>query len=313
VADQRSLGGTALALAVDRATVAVVEELEAARLPYLLLKGPSTARWLYEGESRTYTDTDLLVDPSRHLEARELLVAAGYEDVHAGYRPSERNTHADTLVGPFLPGLLHAVDLHHRVELTGADPDRCWRAWTGHAEDLLVCGRPVRALDVVGRICVVALHAAQSGYADAKALGDVRRARARSSPEEWRAARRLAHELGSDVAFDLATAMCEQELSALRTTPEWRRADRVLRARVERRPGQRGARGLATVAGSRGRGRLALLRDGLSPSPARLQALHGPGPLNELRRRHLEALVRDGARLVTRRDSRSPRWPDDRP
>src|SRR5581483_2140066 len=64
---------------IDAATVDVLTALARGGVDALLLKGPVTARWLYEpGEVRGYIDCDLLASPDRFESAGRALAELGY-------------------------------------------------------------------------------------------------------------------------------------------------------------------------------------------------------------------------------------------
>src|SRR5690606_23599357 len=70
-------------LLIDGTTREVCRSLAAHDVPALLLKGPVTARWLYDvGETRRYRDTDLLISPSDATAAERVLARLGFLDVH---------------------------------------------------------------------------------------------------------------------------------------------------------------------------------------------------------------------------------------
>src|SRR5688500_12796804 len=116
---------------LDRAAIAALAALESAGVDALLLKGPALARRLYaEGETRGYSDVDLLV-PRRDLDsAAESLKTLGYvraeevlgiDDV-ADILHSEIWARAGETGGPLL------IDLHWRLEGCEAPDDLVWEA-----------------------------------------------------------------------------------------------------------------------------------------------------------------------------------------
>ena len=87
---------------MDLAIAEVVEALREAGIPCILLKGPSTARWLYDpGELRTYIDIDLLVPFPRN--------AAGAVLEQLGFAPCPPET--GYAWRPAALGWMRAVDL----------------------------------------------------------------------------------------------------------------------------------------------------------------------------------------------------------
>jgi hypothetical protein len=171
---------------------------------YLLLKGPVLARVLYTpDEHRGYSDVDMMV-------AEESLPAA--HDALEGFR--YRNVSATTYFGvDDVAGVQHAetwnrrgeqgpllIDLHWRLPGCDAPPPAQWEALS-RAHDWMdlegarvaVPARPALALHL-------AIHAAQHGGGDLKAMADLGRGVERWPPEVWRSAAGLADELeGMDV------------------------------------------------------------------------------------------------------------------
>lgn len=76
----QSLTAVAQTLAIDAVTCSVVQALRRVDIEPILLKGPSFAAWLYlDGGVRTYSDTDLLIDPAVAEAANEVLKSLGYK------------------------------------------------------------------------------------------------------------------------------------------------------------------------------------------------------------------------------------------
>lgn len=180
---------------LDRAAIAAMTALGSAGVEAVLLKGPALARRLYvEGESRGYSDIDLLI-PRRDLEsARETLSALGYtrgeevlgiEDV-ADIQHSEVWAREGEAGGPLL------IDLHWRLDRCEAPDDVAWEALVAKRASIALRGETVAVLGDDGLALHVAIHAAQHGPDDAKAIADLARGIERWPPEVWRAAAELA-------------------------------------------------------------------------------------------------------------------------
>ena len=157
-----------------------------------MLKGPSTARWLYDAsECRTYLDTDILVPPP--LEAAGQVLAA------CGFERNETRSNK-----PWLPHAENwersadgaSIDLHRSFHGVGVDDATAWAVLSRHTEPLAVGGAEVAVLDLPARALTVALHAA-SGHARARVLQDLDRAFQRASLELWHEAYGIATELGA--------------------------------------------------------------------------------------------------------------------
>ena len=168
--------------------------LAAAGVPHALLKGPSTARWLYD-PPRAYRDVDLLVPASRLRDAESALAAAGVARSQAG-RPGEEAGHSWLLLSP--AGA--EVDLHVTLPALNpshaGDPDALWRVVSGHLVVVDLEGTAVPALDPPGRTVVLAMHVVASGHGDERVREDLRRALDRLGAGGQEAMTALATELG---------------------------------------------------------------------------------------------------------------------
>jgi hypothetical protein len=186
---------------MDLATAEVVEALRDAGIPCILLKGPSTARWLYDpGELRTYIDIDLLVPFPRN--------AAGAVIEQQGFAPCQPETGyawRRAALGWMRAADMCRVELHETFEGIRVPDDAAWALLATHREDMDVSGTPVPVLDVAGRALIVALHAAAHGIERAKTVSDLQRALERASLEDWENAASLARQL--DAAEGLAAGL----------------------------------------------------------------------------------------------------------
>ncbi|WP_158221161.1 nucleotidyltransferase family protein [Kineosporia sp. R_H_3] len=179
-------------LRLDQVALRAIGALSDAAVPHALIKGVTTATWLYD-PPRDYRDVDLLVPASRLGEAVNALVSNGVVvPVHGA--PGEEAPHSLVLTTP--RGA--EVDLH--VGLPALPPvgrsDRLWEVLASHISSFEVGGRLVPALDVPARCVVLALHAVASGHLSAQVREDFRRAREVVTPGEWGSALALASELG---------------------------------------------------------------------------------------------------------------------
>jgi hypothetical protein len=186
-------------LRTDRVTAETVVRLREAGIPSVVLKGPSTARWLYDGrDCRTYDDTDILVPPP--LEAAgQVLAACGFErkmpESTEPWTPHAENWERS--------GDGAAVDLHRSFHGVGVDDATAWAVLARHTEPLEVGGVEVAVLDIPARALTVALHAA-SGHARDRVVQDLHRALERVPLERWSEAYRIAVDLGAVGPFGLS-------------------------------------------------------------------------------------------------------------
>ncbi|HEV2070899.1 MAG TPA: nucleotidyltransferase family protein [Acidimicrobiales bacterium] len=189
----------ARSLRLDYEAGVAVEHLRAAGVPSILLKGAAIATWLYQGgEVRPYQDVDLLVSPSRLDTAIAALAELGYADELVNAHPAEFGPKERELVGP---GNVH-IDLHHGLIGVSAPSQRCWDVLVGRTTAFqLTPSVQVQVLDPAARAMHLALHAAQNGPIDVKALADLERGLGKLSREEWGEAARVAEQLEATEAF----------------------------------------------------------------------------------------------------------------
>jgi hypothetical protein len=190
-----------------RLDVALVEVLDACAeedVDPLLLKGAALARTLYRSdESRGYFDVDLLVAEEDLPAVRAVLYGLGYRSV------------SDLQGIDDVAGILHAqmwarsvadfgnmtIDLHWQLDGCEAPPQAVWDALSSRHAVIDVSGRSVRTLDRAGLAFHLALHVAQHGTDDRKAVADLNRGLERWSPQVWSKAAELAAELRAIDAF----------------------------------------------------------------------------------------------------------------
>lgn len=171
-------------LAIDLSTA-----LAAAGIPHAVIKGPSTALWLYD-PPRGYRDVDLLVPMSQVQSASDALSRAHLASSRSG-RVSELAPHSL---------LLHStegyeVDLHLSLPLVPAgDGDGVWNALAPHIVPLHLDVGTLPSLDEAGRCVVVALHALSSPP-EGQAAEDLGRAVGAVDEATWNDARLLADQL----------------------------------------------------------------------------------------------------------------------
>ena len=185
-------------LIVDRWTAEVVRALDTRGIDAIVLKGPTIAAALYAGAPRLYEDIDLLVDPERHAEARELLGLLGYGPVSTPVIDARLERHAEPWGRP-TDGAL--VDLHHTLPWVGVDPPTGWTVFRGEAAPLHVGGADVLGLNPPALAVHVALHAVFHGSVVEGPLDDLQLAVERWDVDVWSDARRIAEQLGALPGF----------------------------------------------------------------------------------------------------------------
>jgi hypothetical protein len=254
---------------LDAAAVEVLERFEGAGVRSLLLKGPVLARLLYgsQGPHRDYFDIDLLVGPADLSKAREALAGLGYR---WGYE--ERGIDD-------VAGVVHAelwaqrgdhgplwVDLHKRLAGCRASDDVVWAALWRRRTSIEFAGREIAVLGEGGLALHLALHAAQGGPDEPKAIDDLARGIEHWAPKVWRDAAELAEEVQGVAAFGAGLRLVPSgaRLAEVLDLPSTPRLDWEVRHR-QLRP--RGAFHIEAIGGARGlRERADLLRRSLLPT-----------------------------------------------
>jgi hypothetical protein len=265
---------------LDATAAEVFAAFAAADVDALLLKGPALARMLYaEGESRGYSDVDVLVAPGDLDRARAALAQAGFADLSEALGIDDVGgvVHDETWVGPDPEGH-QSVDLHLRLPGAAAPAQRVWDALSARRTAIELAGRAIPVLRREGLALHVALHAAQHGAAHAKGIVDLQLALERWPEEVWRAAAALATEIDAARAF----------ASGLRQVGDGARlAERLELAPAsapDARERPRGTFHLQALSGARGpRARARILRRALLPRRAWIVYTYpwarGGGPL----------------------------------
>jgi hypothetical protein len=185
-------------LRVDHTTAVVLRALALAGVEAILLKGPSTVRWLYRDDPRGYQDCDLLVAPQAVDAAERVLSDLGYRPtIERGKMPIWWREHSVEWVHPELA----LVDLHHSLKGVGVDEHRLWEVLRDETETMVVAGHPATVLSLPARALQLALNRAGDGYDN----GDVARAVDRADRGVWERATTLAREIDATAA--LATGL----------------------------------------------------------------------------------------------------------
>ncbi|HUR85610.1 MAG TPA: nucleotidyltransferase family protein [Solirubrobacteraceae bacterium] len=225
---------------LDATAAAVFDAFAADGVDAVLLKGPALARMLYAaGETRGYSDVDVLVDPAHLGRARTALGRAGYVDVsdELGVVDVAGVVHDETWVGPDPDGH-QMVDLHLRLPGAAAAPERVWAALAAGRTAIELAGREVPVLGEAGLALHLALHAAQHGAGHEKGIVDLRLGLERWPEEVWLKASALAAQIEAEAAFVTGLRLVGEgerlaELLGLQPDPraEWAAAHRAARPR----------------------------------------------------------------------------------
>ena len=162
----------------------------------VLIKGPSTAYWLYSDnpDSRTYVDIDVLVSPNTFGDAERVLETLGYHAAEGRMRQSEALRMLES--GWERDGSPPTkVDLHRGFHGV-ADWTRWWEVMSSHTVPLDVAGRSLAIPDAAGCALVVALHDTALGRTD-KTRADLLRALTTFEDDVWAEAAQRAEAVGA--------------------------------------------------------------------------------------------------------------------
>lgn len=191
----------ALTLRLDRAAAAIAGAFTSANIPSLLIKGPTTARLLYAGEHRSYSDIDLLVSVSQFDEAARTAEQLGFASnpVPAGRARGWVHRHLEGQERPLVhraDGL--SLDLHRWFYLVPQNSQLFDILWAGH-ETMTLDGATVAVPNAAGIGLLTMLHAQGGGHVGAaheRVSADALRAVDQLSDGVWREIAALARQLG---------------------------------------------------------------------------------------------------------------------
>lgn len=190
------LADAAQRLLLDLDAVAISTCLTEAGVPHALLKGPSTAAWLYD-PPRVYNDIDMLVPRSRVGRAADALRSAGVA-VRTGTRVGEEAHHSLAMVTP----AGYQLDLHVSLPCVPVRGDLVWNTLAPHVAPLELGVGSVPALDEAGRCLVLALHALATDGRLHQKVEDLRRARSAAPESSWSEARRMSRAMFAEDLYD---------------------------------------------------------------------------------------------------------------
>jgi len=179
---------------LDQFAIQVSRALASADIPHALLKGPTTANWLYD-PPRAYSDVDMLVPRSRVDDSVRALGQDGVAHPSGG-RLGEEAGHC--LMMASQEGM--ELDLHAALPLMSlprsATDDTVWDTLARHLVGFDIDGVMVPALDVPARCLVLSLHAVSGGLDRDRVQEDLLRARRLATQTDWQSAASLAEGLG---------------------------------------------------------------------------------------------------------------------
>jgi hypothetical protein len=181
-------------LRIDHTIAEVLRALDDVGVDAVLLKGPSTRRWLYAENPRMYQDCDLLVSPATLDAAERVLRGLGFAPtLEQRKMPEWWREHAVEWVHPELAG----VDLHRTLKGVGVDDARLWDVLGAETDTMVVGGHPITILSAPARALVLALNSAGDGFDN----GDLARAVGSADRGTWERAAELARRLDATAWF----------------------------------------------------------------------------------------------------------------
>jgi hypothetical protein len=247
-------------LRVDQVTAEVLRAFDGEGVASVLLKGPSTVRWLYPDRPRRYHDCDLLLSPAAVGDAERVLHGLGFTPtLEQGAMPNWWREHA---IEWRHQERCAAVDLHHTLKGAGVDDMRLWQVLHAENEPMTVGGYAASVLALPGRALVLALQAREKDVSKQ----DLARAVERAGMETWKKAAELAEELDATAGFSAGLRLVPRG-RALAATLELPPADSVGAALLAKRAP---AESLTVDRIVRARGmreRFAIVRHKLLPPP----------------------------------------------
>ena len=197
-----------LRLTLEAALAEVARHFDALGRPFLVLKGPAFARWLYDDpRERPYGDLDLLIRREHMTDAGRALATLGFARAAPHNTTDvERSYYHELWIRP---GELPAeIELHYTLGFVPADPALVWRRFADGADTIEVGGARVATPSAPVSAFLVALHAAFHEFSDWSTprgeqppLRDLRHALDRVEIGIWREAAAIADELGAGAAF----------------------------------------------------------------------------------------------------------------
>lgn len=220
----------ATSLKSDSVALEAAAALTGAGIPWIVLRGPSIARHLYDNEEvRGYVDVDLLVPTRSVAAASRVLEELGFSyRAVLGTRPSDRPPWSST----WNRGDGGNVDLHWTIVGARVDSETVWNVLSEQTEQMDILGTQATGLGAAATALVVSLHAAHHGIEVREPLEDLRRGVERFPRDTWSAAAGIARALDATAAFAVglrlvpAGAALAEELDLPQAVP----AETILRA-----------------------------------------------------------------------------------
>ena len=192
-------------MAINAATVEVVQALERQGIRAILLKGAAIAARLYDDPTdRPYRDPDLLVAPGMQQLAENVVASLGFRDLFAEWRRTERARNSSTWERVAATQVF--IELHVTMVWCEQEPEAVWAELSPRVHQIDVSGSPVAVLGDPAQALVIAGHAIQH-FGAARPTEDLERALVRISHESWLEASSIAWRLSLDPRKRRTTGM----------------------------------------------------------------------------------------------------------
>lgn len=219
----------------------VTASLDAAGIPFLVLKGPALAEAYGGSARRPFVDNDIWVRPEDFDAAEGVLEALGYS--HAVRTPARRSTylnvHAQYTYSRWRGPLLCTLDLHRGVVPFGFAYRVSFSDVLARARSLRVVGQTVRAPSPEDLLVILGYQGFKSFWGRLKYVVDY--AQVAQAGVDWDRAEAIAGEAGSRRVFLLGALLAsdllacrvpEQLLAEARTDGRIRRVVREVERRI---------------------------------------------------------------------------------
>jgi hypothetical protein len=147
-----------MSISADGTSAAALRLLNSLGIPFMVIKGPATARFHPDPIKRTYSDLDLLVSPRRFADALEVLEGLGYvrkRDSIPLWPMFDRLCHEGFNL---LRSPLGNIDLHHHVSPWEFGKHLEFETLIERSEDGEIAGVPVRFASARDTLVISSLH-----------------------------------------------------------------------------------------------------------------------------------------------------------
>jgi Uncharacterised nucleotidyltransferase len=198
----RHLALVAARYKIDVATAEACTSFADRGVPAIVLKGPATARVLYENDDRFYGDADILIEQEHRQLAASVLRDLGFTETLPATRLKRwvaRQTEGKDR-GFYRESDGVGIELHRSFHLV-PQATNLHGVLAEHQDHMTVAGASVAVPNraAVGLLCL--LHAQGStldGRAGDRLANDVHRAIEQLTPDEWTEAAEIARQLKAD-------------------------------------------------------------------------------------------------------------------